>query len=76
MKQLEKATKFLDIMVKTVFFSTFIFTAVILYFVWNKDWEGIAHLLVERWFTIMVGELIIMGFIQIVKEFASRRREE
>ncbi len=65
---LNKTIKFLDFMVKTVFVSTFIFTATMAVFIWCKDWENLATVLVERWFTIMVGELIVMGFIQIVKE--------
>ncbi len=63
-----KTIKFLDFMVRAVFISTFIFTAVMAVFVWVKDWENLATTLVERWFTIMVGELIVMGFIQITKE--------
>lgn len=55
-------------MVRAIFISTFVFTAAMIAFVWLKDWEGLATVLVERWFTIMVGELIVMGFIQIVKE--------
>jgi len=55
-------------MVKAVFVSTFIFTATMAVFVWCKEWESLATVLVERWFTIMVGELIVMGFIQVVKE--------
>ncbi len=55
-------------MVRAIFISTFIFTATMAIFVWCKDWESLATVLVERWFTIMVGELIVMGFIQIVKE--------
>lgn len=65
---LNKTIKFLDFMVKAVFVSTFIFTATMAVFIWCKDWENLATVLVERWFTIMVGELIVMGFIQIVKE--------
>lgn len=68
MKELEKTTKFLDFMVKAVFISTFIFTIVVGAIVYLKDWEMVANTLVERWFTVMVGELVVMGFIQIVKE--------
>ena len=76
---IDKAINFLDFMVQAVFVSTFIFTIVMGIFVWIKDWESVATVLVERWFTIMVGELIVMGFIQIVKELAQakiRQREE
>lgn len=65
---MSKSVKFLDFMVRAVFISTFLFTAAMIVFVWCKDWESLATVLVERWFTIMVGELIVMGFIQIVKE--------
>lgn len=68
MKSIDKTISFLDFMVRTVFVSTFLFTAVMTVFIWCKDWESLATVLVERWFTIMVGELIVMGFIQIVKE--------
>lgn len=63
-------------MVRAVFVSTFIFTAVMVAFVWLKDWEGLANTLVERWFTIMVGELIVMGFIQIVKEITQAKIQQ
>lgn len=79
MKNIDKTISFLDFMVQAVFISTFIFTIVMGVFVWIKDWESVATVLVERWFTIMVGELIVMGFIQIVKELAQakiRQREE
>lgn len=65
--------KFLDFMVRAVFVSTFVFTVAIGLLVWLKDWESVAVTLVERWFTIMVGELIVMGFIQIVKEVAQAK---
>ena len=65
---IKKTISFLDFMVKSVFVSTFIFTATMAAFIWCKDWESLATVLVERWFTIMVGELIVMGFIQIAKE--------
>lgn len=68
MKSIDKTISFLDFMVRTVFVSTFLFTAVMTIFIWCKDWENLATVLVERWFTIMVGELIVMGFIQVVKE--------
>lgn len=60
---------FLGIMVRVVFFSTFIFTGIMIAFIWIKGWEMLATTLVERWFTIMVGELIIAGLIQVAKEF-------
>lgn len=68
MKSINKTISFLDFMVRAVFISTFLFTVTMAVFVWCKDWESLANTLVERWFTIMVGELIVMGFIQIVKE--------
>jgi hypothetical protein len=70
---MNKSVKFLDTMVRAVFVSTFIFTAIIGTMAWLKNWEGVANTLVERWFTIMVGELIVMGFIQIVKEVVNAK---
>ncbi|MBC8589318.1 hypothetical protein H8707_13950 [Tissierellaceae bacterium BX21] len=68
LKKINKATSFLDFMVKTVFVSTFIFAAVMVIFAWRKDWEQLAITVTERWFTVMVGELIVTGVIQIAKE--------
>lgn len=64
---------FLDFMVKMVFFATFAFTGVMVFISWNLNWESMASLLVDKWFTIMVGELIIMGSIQIAKEVTQSR---
>ncbi len=75
-RRFQRTIKFLDFMVRAVFVSTFIFTAVMVAFVWLKDWEGLANTLVERWFTIMVGELIVMGFIQIVKEITQAKIQQ
>ena len=63
----KKKTSFLDVMIKTVFISTFIFTAVSMYFAYTMGWESMMTTLVERWFTIMVGEIIVTGAIQIFK---------
>ena len=71
--KIEKTVKFLDLMVRAVFVSTFIFTAAMGVMAWVKGWESVANTLVERWFTIMVGELIVMGFIQVVKEIAQTK---
>lgn len=71
--KIEKTVKFLDLMVRAVFVSTFIFTAAMGVMAWTKEWESVANTLVERWFTIMVGELIVMGFIQVVKEIAQTK---
>lgn len=68
LRKIKKATSFLDFMVRTVFVSTFIFTIVMVIFAWLKDWEQLIITLTERWFTVMVGELIVTGAIQIVKE--------
>lgn len=57
----------MDVMVRTVFYGTFLFTAVVMFFVWHFGWENILLSLMDRWFTIMVSELIIMGVIQVVK---------
>lgn len=57
----------MDVMVRTVFYGTFLFTAVVMFFVWHFGWENILLNLMDRWFTIMVSELIIMGVIQVVK---------
>ncbi len=67
-KQVVKSISFLNFMVRTVFFSTFIFTVFVGYYAWMKNSESLMITLTERWFTIMVGELIVMGFIQVVKE--------
>lgn len=67
MKGLNKTIGFLDIMVKTVFVSTFIFTAATMFIAYKMFWEQVMVTLVERWFTVMVGELVVMGVIQIVK---------
>lgn len=69
-KKLKKTVGFLDFMIRAVFISTFIFTVAMGYLAWYMHWEQVAVTLVERWFTIMVGELIVMGFIQIVKELS------
>lgn len=65
--RLNKTLDFMDVMVRVVFFGTFIFTTVVMYFVWHFGWENILLNLMDRWFTIMVSELIIMGVIQVVK---------
>lgn len=69
MEKLEKSIKFLDFMVKTVFISTFIFTVFMGYMAWCKNWEMLANALTDKWFDVMVKELIVMGGIQITKEF-------
>jgi|GEM_PF-7133726 len=71
--KISKTVNFLDFMVKAVFISTFIFTIAMGIFAWMKEWEQVATVLIERWFTVMVGELIVMGFIQIVKEVTQAR---
>ena len=68
MKILNKTIGFLDVMVKVVFVSTFIFTAVSMYISYKMFWESAMVTLIERWFTVMVGELVVMGIIQISKE--------
>lgn len=65
--RLNKTLDFMDVMVRMVFFGTFIFTTVVMFFVWHFGWENILLNLMDRWFTIMVSELIIMGVIQIAK---------
>lgn len=70
--KLQKRLKFLDKMVRLVFYSTFIFTFVSFIFIWCKDWEQAFTTLIERWFTVMVGELIVMGAIQIAKEIINK----
>ena len=74
--KIERTVKFLDVMVRVVFVSTFIFTAVMGVMTWIKEWESVANTLVERWFTIMVGELIVMGFIQVVKEVVQAKMNQ
>ena len=73
MIKLEKSISFLNIMVRVVFVSTFIFTAFVGYMAWCKEWEMLATTLTERWFTVMVGELIVMGLIQITKDIVNSR---
>ena len=62
-----KTLDFMGVMVRWVFFGTFIFTGAVMYFVWHFGWENILLNLMDRWFTIMVSELVIMGVIQIAK---------
>lgn len=62
-------------MVHIVFYSTFIFTVVVGYYAYLKDWDHIIELLVDKWFEVMVKELIVMGVIQMAKEgFSSLTR--
>ena len=68
MNKLNKTIGFLDVMVKVVFVSTFIFTAVAMFISYKMFWEQAMVTLIERWFSVMVGELVVMGFIQVVKE--------
>lgn len=63
----KRVLDFMDTMVRWVFFGTFLFTAVVFVFVWHFGWENILLNLMDRWFTIMVSELIIMGVIQLAK---------
>ena len=63
----KRVLDFMDVMVRMVFFGTFIFTTVVMVFVWHFGWENILLNLMDRWFTIMVSELVIMGVIQIAK---------
>ena len=63
----KRVLDFMDTMVRWVFFGTFRFTAVVFVFVWHFGWENILLNLMDRWFTIMVSELIIMGVIQLAK---------
>ena len=65
--RVNKTLDFMDVMVRMVFFGTFIFTTVVMVFVWHFGWENILLSLMDRWFTIMVSELVIMGVIQIAK---------
>lgn len=67
-KKVEKSLNFMDKMVRLVFYATFLFTLIVLAYVFFFNWENILYILVERWFTIMVGELIVMGVIQIGKQ--------
>jgi hypothetical protein len=68
--------KFLDFMVKAVFISTFMFTAITVFIAYKLLWEQVMITLVERWFTVMVGELIVMGFIQIVKTIVQTKMDK
>ena len=63
----KRVLDFMDTMVRWVFFGTFLFTAVVFVFVWHFGWENILLNLMDRWFTIMVSELVIMGVIQLAK---------
>lgn len=68
LKKIKKATSFLDTMIKTVFVSTFFFTIATMMIAYIKEWEQLFIVLTDNWFKIMVGELIVMGAIQISKE--------
>lgn len=70
---MEKRTSFLDFMVKMVFFSTFLFTIVTMGIAYVLQLESLLIVLTEKWFNIMVGEIIVAGVIQIVKEFVELR---
>lgn len=70
---MKKETSFLNRMVRVVFIATFVFTITMVFISWSLNWEHMATTLVERWFTIMVGELIVMGGIQIVKEITQSK---
>ena len=67
-EKLEKRVNFLGPMVRMVFQGTFIFTLIVIAFVWLFQWESILQTLIDKWFSIMVGELVIMGVIQIGKQ--------
>lgn len=68
LKKLEKSIGFMDRMVKLVFYGTFFFTIAVMVFAWFFEWENILYQLIDKWFGIMVGELLIMGVIQIGKQ--------
>lgn len=68
MIRLEKHISFLDKMVKMVFYSTFIFAILTIAISYIKNWEQLLITLTERWFTVMVGELVVTGLIQISKD--------
>ena len=68
LKKLEKSLGFMDRMVRLVFYGTFFFTAAVMVFAWVFEWEFILSQLIDKWFGIMVGELLIMGVIQIGKQ--------
>lgn len=72
---IDKGISFLDLMVKIVFASTFIFTGIVLAFILKMGWEQALVTLIERWFTVMVGELIVMGAIQITKSVIQAKVE-
>ena len=65
--RVNKTLDFMDVMVRMGFFGTFIFTTVVMVFVWHFGWEGTLLSLIDKWFGIMVSELVIMGVIQIAK---------
>ena len=73
MERAEKSLSFLNTMVRVVFISTFIFTATMIRISYVMNWEMLATTLTERWFTVMVGELIVMGGIQIMKEYVQSK---
>ncbi|HHX62120.1 MAG TPA: hypothetical protein GX707_15635 [Epulopiscium sp.] len=70
----KKPNDFLNIMVKTVFFSTFIFVAMVFVLIWFKGYEP--TVLIEWWFKVMVGELVITSIIQISKRFKKKEGGE
>lgn len=68
MQRLNKTLNFLDFMIRVVFVSTFIFTGIILTFAFIKDWESLANTVTDKWFNVMVSELVVTGVIQISKK--------
>ena len=63
----KKERNFLATMVKIVFFSTFLFVIAVFALIWFKSYEPTA--LIEWWFKIMVGELMVAGAIKIADKF-------
>lgn len=66
--KLHKGISFLDRMVKMVFYSTFIFTIAAMFIAYIKDWESVLNTISERWYTVMIGELVVTGGIKAVKD--------
>ncbi len=67
LKSNKKEKNFLSTMVKIVFFSTFLFVIAVFALIWFKGYEPTA--LIEWWFKIMVGELMVAGAIKIADKF-------
>lgn len=73
LKSNEKEKNFLSTMVKIVFYSTFLFVIAVFALIWFKGYEP--AVLIEWWFKIMVGELMVAGAIKISDKFTNKNKK-